>query len=46
MVLNKVASIFIDEVREDTEETTKSYMKKLIDYVEILETMPELGKNM
>lgn len=37
---------FIDEAKEDTEETAKSYMRKLVDYVDILETMPELGKNM
>ena len=36
---------FIDEAKEDTEETAKYYMKKLVDYVDILETMPELGKN-
>ena len=35
---------FIDEVREDTENTAKSYMSKLIDYTDILETMPEIGK--
>ncbi len=37
---------FIDETREDTEESAKSYMRKLIDYTDILDTMPELGKNM
>ena len=37
---------FIDDAREDTEETAKSYIKKLVDYVDILETMPELGKVM
>ena len=37
---------FIDEAKEDTEETAKSYMSRLVDYVDILETMPELGKNM
>ncbi len=35
---------FIDGVREDTEENTKNYMRKLIDYTDILETMPEIGK--
>lgn len=35
---------FIDEAREDTENTAKSYMSKLIDYTDILETMPEIGK--
>lgn len=35
---------FIDEVREDTENTAKSYMSKLIDYTDILETMPKMGK--
>ncbi len=37
---------FIDETTEDTGGTAKSYMRKLVDYVDILETMPELGKNM
>lgn len=37
---------FIDETKENTEETAKSYMRKLVDYVDILETMPKLGKNM
>ena len=37
---------FIDETKENTEETAKSYMRKLVDYVDILETMPELGKKM
>jgi|GEM_PF-2344070 len=35
---------FIDSAREDTEEITKSYMNKLVDYTDILETMQELGK--
>ena len=35
---------FIDEAREGTENTAKSYMKKLIDYTEILEKMNEIGK--
>ena len=35
---------FINDAKMDTEETAKSYMRKLIDYVDILETMPELGK--
>lgn len=35
---------FIDEAREDTEKTAKSYMKKLVDYVDILETMPQIRK--
>jgi len=37
---------FIDISREDTEEMAKLYMRKLVDYAEILETMPELGKKM
>lgn len=37
---------FIDEAREDTKETAKSYMRSLVDYADILETMPEFGKNM
>lgn len=37
---------FIDDVRKDTEETAKSYINKLIDYVDILETMPKIGKKM
>ncbi len=36
---------FIDETKENTEEISKAYMRKLIDYIDILETMPELGKN-
>lgn len=38
---------FIDEAKEDTEETAKSYMRKLVDYVEILSvlhTKLDLGK--
>lgn len=35
---------FIDEAREDTNEVAKSYINKLVDYVDILETMPEMGK--
>ena len=35
---------FIDEVREGTEKTAKTYMRKLVDYTDILETMPEIGK--
>ena len=35
---------FIDEVREGTEETAKNYMRKLVDYTDILETMLEIGK--
>lgn len=35
---------FIDEAREGTEETAKTYMRKLVDYTDILETMPEIGK--
>jgi plasmid stabilization system protein ParE len=37
---------FIDNAKIDTEETAKSYMRKLVDYTDILETMPEIGKNM
>lgn len=37
---------FIDNAREDTENTAKSYMNKLIDYADILENMPELGKKL
>ena len=36
---------FIDEAKEGTEQTAKNYMNKLIDYVDILETMPNLGKD-
>lgn len=32
---------FIDEAKEGIEETVKSYMRKLVDYVDILETMPD-----
>ena len=35
---------FIDETREGTEETAKTYMRKLVDYTDTLETMPETGK--
>ena len=38
---------FIDEAKEGTEETAKSYMRKLVDYVEILSvlhTKLDLGK--
>lgn len=37
---------FIDNAREDTENTAKSYMSKLIDYADILDNMPELGKKL
>ncbi len=37
---------FIDGAREDTEEVAKAYMRKLVDYVDILNTMPELGKDL
>ena len=37
---------FIDGAREDTEETAKAYMRRLVDYVDILNTMPELGKDL
>lgn len=36
---------FIDEARRGTEETAKFYMRKLIDYTDILETMPQIGKS-
>lgn len=35
---------FIDEAREGTEETAKNYMRKLVDYTDILDTMSEIGK--
>lgn len=37
---------FISEARTDTEETAKAYMQKLVDYTDILETMPQIGKSM
>ena len=37
---------FIDNAREGTEKTAKSYMNKLVDYVTILEEMPNIGKKM
>ena len=37
---------FIDEARIDTEEVAKAYMNKLVEYVDILETMPEIGKKL
>ena len=45
---NAISNItdFIDAARVDTENTAKRYMNKLIDYVDILNTMPELGKVM
>lgn len=36
---------FIDEAKNGTEQTAKNYMEKLIDYAEILNTMPKLGKD-
>ncbi len=35
---------FIDEAKEDTGEIAQLYMTSLVDYVDILETMPMLGK--
>lgn len=35
---------FIDDSKNNTEENSKSYMRKLVDYADILDTMPELGK--
>lgn len=37
---------FINEAREDTNKVAKSYINKLVDYVDILETMPEIGKKL
>jgi plasmid stabilization system protein ParE len=37
---------FISDARTDTEKIAKSYMQKLVDYVDILETMPQIGKKM
>lgn len=37
---------FIDDSRPDTEKTAKTYMSKLVDYADILETMPKIGKCM
>ncbi len=36
---------FIDEAKNGTEQTAKNYMGKLVDYAEILNTMPNLGKD-
>lgn len=36
---------FIKEARTDTEETVKSYMNKLVDYVDTLDNMREIGKD-
>lgn len=36
---------FIDDAKNGTEQTAKIYMKKLVDYSEILDTMPKLGKD-
>lgn len=43
---NAISSItdFIDYARASTENIAKEYMSKLIDYVDILNTMPKLGK--
>lgn len=43
---NAIANItdFIDSARFDTENTAKNYMSKLVDYIDILNTMPDLGK--
>lgn len=35
---------FIDDSKYNMEENSKSYMRKLIDYADILDTMPDLGK--
>ena len=37
---------FINEAREDTNKVAKSYINKLVDYVDVLETMPEVGKKL
>lgn len=45
---NAISNIteFIDNAEEDTENIAKLYMSKLIDYADILENMPELGKKL
>lgn len=35
---------FIDDEKSGTEQTAKKYIEKLIDYVEILNEMPNIGK--
>ena len=35
---------FIQNAREDTENTARNYMNKLVDYVESLDNMTEMGK--
>ena len=44
---NSITNIteFLDEAKEGTEETAKTYMQKLVDYVDIIDTMPEICKN-
>ena len=37
---------FIDEAREDTVEIAKAYMRDLVDYTAVLETMQKLGKKL
>lgn len=37
---------FIKEARSDTEKTAKKYMSKLVDYVDTLDDMNEIGKNL
>lgn len=35
---------FIQNAREDTENTVRNYMNKLVDYVESLDNMMQMGK--
>lgn len=35
---------FIDDAKVGTEETAKEYMNRLVDYADILQQMPKLGK--
>ena len=45
---NAISNIteFINDARTDTEDTAKKYMNKLVDYVDTLENMNKIGKNL
>lgn len=37
---------FIDDARVNSENNVKTYINKLLDYVEVLDDMPKMGKNL
>lgn len=43
---NSISNIkeFMDTTREGTEKRTKEYMNNLIDYIDLLQEMPQAGK--